>query len=278
MTKYFDPEFVSRSFKRLASRKRGGKTHLERTSVLMYFLAIDAALKHFDVNILDLNPDSLDGKNNRKQVELEFTRLVLIDKSQYILKQVNELGKINTGGTNPEKRISSNFFTVPLKKASGQNEPYYYPRRPSAPLLKMGPAATNKKWGIQYHNDWSLNFPVLLSEVKYPTSALDLAIFVCRDCQFDDEAIEIFSILNEQLRKRFTKKMADYWVSKIDKEKIMASHINGQNPFINHHLSFASVHKEDALPSSEYQQMKKADLIEHIFRLEKILSENKIEH
>jgi len=276
MTKYLNPEFVSRSFKRLSSRKRTGKTHLERTSALMYFLAIDATCKHFNVNSLDLNPNSLEGKNNRKQVELEFTKLVLVEKSQDSLKQVIELGKIDIGGTNPEKRISSNFFTVPLKKASGQKEPYYYPRRPSAPLLKMGPTATDKKWGIKYHEDWSSNFPVLLSEIKDPTPTLDLAIFVCRDCGFDDKAIEIFSDISEQIRKRFTKEMADYWISKIDKEKIMARHI--EEPFVSQYASFASLNKGDLTSLTRYEQMKKSELIDRILSLEKILDENKIEY
>lgn len=276
MTKYLNPEFVCRSFKRLSSRKRTGKTHLERTSALLYFLAIDATCKYFDVDSLDLNPSSLDGKNNRKQVELEFTKLVIIEKSLNNLKQVIELGKIDIGGTNPEKRISSNFFTVPLKKASGQKEPYYYPRRPSAPLLKMGPAATDNKWGIKYHDDWSSNFPVLLSEIKDPTPILDLAIFVCRDCRFDDKSVEIFSSVGEQLRMRFTEKLANYWISKINKEKIMARNV--ENPFINHYASFASFYKEDVASSNRYEQMKKAELIDRIFCLEKILNENKIKY
>lgn len=78
---------------------------------------------NFDVADLDLNPDSLEGKDNRKQVEVEYTKTDLLEKTRDDFKQVTELGKIDVGGTTPEKRISSNFFTVPLKKASGQKEP-----------------------------------------------------------------------------------------------------------------------------------------------------------
>jgi len=274
MKKYINPKLVCCSFKRLSSRKKTGKTHLERTSVLMYFLAIDATCKHFGINSLDLNPNSLDGKNNRKQVELEFTKLVLIEKSRESLKQVIELGKIDVGGTNPEKRISSNFFTVPLKKASSQQDPYYYPRRPSAPLLKMGRAATGKVWGIEYHDNWESNFPVLLAEIKDPTPILDLAIFVCRDCRFDNNASEIITAIGDQLRKKFTKKMADYWISKIEKEKIMARHL--ENAFIDHYASFVNTYEVSPVNLNIYEQMNKAELIDRILHLEAILNENKI--
>ncbi len=277
MAKYLNPELTSRSFKRLSSRKRIGKTPKERTSVLMFFLSIDAACKHFAVEGLDLNPDSLEGKNNRKQVELEFTKLVLVENDNSTFKQVAELGKIDVGGANPEKRISSNFFTVPLKKASGQTEPYYYPRRPSAPLLKMGLAATQKKWGVEFHDNWSSNFPVLLSEVKDPTPFLDLAIFVCRDCKWDDETVDVILAINEQIRKRFTRKLSEYWTSRLEKEKIMAHHLD--TPFIDHHSLFVNSFIEDVPDGNKiYTQMNKTELINRIYVLEEILSEYRIKY
>lgn len=276
MAIYINPELVYVSLKRLGSREQVGKKHLERTSVLMYFLAFDATCNFFETKVLDFNPDSLDGKNCRRQFEVEFTKSILLERTQDNLKQVIELGKINVNGTSPEQRISSNFFSVPIKKSSGQKEPYYYPRRPSAPLLKMGFAATGKKWGIEYHDDWQLNMPVFLSDIKEATPFLDLALFICRDCSFDDKAIEIFSVIGGQLKKRFTKKMVDYWVGKIDKEKVMARHI--ENPFVSYYASLASVHKDDAAFPTGYEQMKKVDLIDHILYLEKILSANKIKY
>ncbi len=271
MAKYLNTDMVSRSFKRLSSRKKAGKTHLERTSVLMYFLAFDAACKYFDAGALDLNPDSLDGKNNRKQVEVEYTKLILLEKTSDVFKQVTELGKICVGGTTPEKRISSNFFTVPLKKASEQKEPYFYPKRPATPLLKMGPAATGKPWGITYGDDWASNLPLLISEIKESTPFLDLAFFVCRDCGFDDKFNDGISAVSDQLQKRFTKKLADFWVTRIDKEKVLAKHLD--SPFADHHSYFVRSYAEDAGEINGYEKMKKSELIERIKYLEKILNE-----
>lgn len=268
MSKYLNPEVVCRAFERLSSRNIGGKVHLERTSVLMYFLSVDATCQHFGASCLDLNPDSSEGKYNRKQVEIEFTKLVLVESAHDGLKQVNELGKIDIDGTSPEKRISSNFLTVPLKKASSQMEPYYYPRRPKAPVLKMGPSATGKKWGVGYHDEWTTNFLTLLASIKSSTPLLDLALFVCRNCAFDDGVSDIFPALGAQLEKRFTKDMADFWISRIGKERVLALRIDV--PFVDHYLSFARYHK-GVTTFKRYDQMKKTELIGRIHQLESMM-------
>ena len=268
MSKYLNPELIRRAFERLSSRNIAGKVHLERTSVLMYFLSFDATCKHFNVNNLDLNPETLEGKHNRKQLELEFTKLVLVGNTHDGLKQVIELGKIDEAGNSPEKRISSNFLTVPLKKASGQVEPYYYPRRPKAPVLKMGPAATGKKWGVGYHDSWMSNFLALQTSIKSATPSLDLAVFVCRDCALDDGVNDLANALGDQLEKRFTKDMASFWVSRIVKERVLARHIDA--PFVSHYSSFLGTHKA-AAPAKRYEQMNKSELIERIRQLESML-------
>jgi hypothetical protein len=269
MAKYLKPELVHDAFARLSSRNNAGKLHKERTSVLLYFLAVDAACKYFDVSSLDLNPNSLEGRQNRKQVELEFTKLVLVEHSQDVLKQVTELGKLDASATSPEKRISSNFFTVPLKKATDQVAPYYYPRRPAAPVLKMGAAATGIKWGISHHENWRTNLLALLVDIKSPTHFLDLAIFACRDCAFDDSVIELVPAFEEQIQKHFTKNMADFWVSKIQKEIKLARHIDV--PFIDHYSSFSRFYKQDQLQPKRYERMSKTELIDRIHKLESML-------
>jgi hypothetical protein len=273
MVKYINPELTSNSFKRLSSRNMVGKSHLERTSALMYFLSIDATCKLLSVNCLDLNPTTPEGKRNRKFVELEFTKLTLLGKCEDNIMQVLELGKITTGGTSPEKRISSNFLTVPLKKASEQEDAYFYPRRPSAPLLKMGLTATNMKWGIEYHENWQSNFPVILSEVKCPTPTLDLAIFICRDCKFDDDSSDLICALTKQLKKKFTKAISDYLTSKINKEKIIARHL--KCPFVEQYKPFAKQWKSKQ-KSIVYEQMERSELIKHIIKLERLLINNNI--
>lgn len=269
MSKYLSQQLVCNSFERLSSRNKTGKTHMERTSALMYFLSVDVAFKHFDVSILDLNPDSLDGKNSRKQVEMEFTRLVLVGNSHGVVRQVTELGRIEEAGTHPEKRISSNFLTVPLKKASNQTPPFYYPSRPKYPLFKMGFAATAKQWGVSFHDNWMSNFLAILTTIKGSTPLLDLAVFVCRDCAIDDGATDIFTALEEQLKKRFTRNLADFWIQRIEKEKVMPRGV--VVPFADHHAPFASFYKQAPAPVKQYEQMNKSELIARIHQLEAIL-------
>lgn len=269
MSKYLSQELVCKSFERLHSRNTTGKTHMERTSALMYFLSVDAAFKHFGVSNLDLNPESLEGKNSRKQVELEFTRLVLVGNSPDGVRQVTELGKIDEAGTHPEKRISSNFLTVPLKKASNQATPFYYPSRPKFPLFKMGLAATGKQWGISFHDNWMSNFLAILTTIKGSTPSLDLAVFVCRDSAIDDGAVDISSALEEQLKKRFTKDLAVFWIQRIEKEKVLVR--RAEVPFADHHAPFASFYKQAPAPIKRYEQMKKSELIDRIHQLESML-------
>ena len=266
MAKYFSQELVCKSFERLSSRNTTGKTHMERTSALMYFLSVDASFKHFGVSSLDLNPDSLEGKNSRKQVELEFTRLVLVGNSHGMVRQVTELGRIEDAGTHPEKRISSNFLTVPLKKASDQTAPFYYPSRPKHPLFKMGLAATGKKWGISFCDNWMSNFLAILTTIKGSTPSLDLAVFVCRDCAIDDGVGDIFTALEGHLKKRFSKDLADFWIQRIEKEKVMARGV--ETPFAHHHVLFASFYKQAPAPTKQYRQMNKSELIDRIHQLE----------
>ena len=271
MEKYLSPAVVSRSFKRLSSREPTGKKHLERTSALMYFLAFDATCKHFKKSILDFNPDNLEGKNNRRQFELEFVKVVLLEKTHNGLKQVIELGKVNTGGTIPEQRVSSNFFSVPLKNASERETPCSYPLRPAAPLLKIGFFAADMKWGIGYHDDWITNFPRFLSEIKEPTPFLDLAVFICRDGKFEEDFTDYADAVCNHLEKRFTKALSNYWISRIDKEKILDRYTDEY--FIGQHSLFSKFYKDDSGPAAQYIKMKKHKLVERIIYLENKLAE-----
>lgn len=274
MAKFFSCDLVSIAFKRLSSRKREGKSHLERTSALMYFFAVDAACKELGVSSFDMNPDSLDGKNNRKQVELEFTKLVLVKSSADGILQVVELGRVEFGGTSPEKRISSNFFTVPLKKASGQKDPYSYPQRPKAPLLKMGLTSTGMKWGIQSHENWQSNFPLLLTEIRDATPHLDLAIFLLRDQSIDDASPDVINALKTGLEKRFSNDVAEYFIQKITRETLFARHID--NPFSDYYFQFSETYENESVTSPSYGTMTRTELVERILELEGLLRNNGI--
>jgi hypothetical protein len=155
---------------------------------------------------------------------------------------------------------------VPLKKASNQAKPFYYPSRPKCPLFKMGHSATGKQWGVSLHDNWMTNFLAILTTIKGSTPMLDLALFVCRDSVIDDGAADLFRALEEQLRKRFTRNLADFWIQRIEKEKVLMRGVDIS--FADHHTPFARSYKQAPAPVKQYEQMKKSELINRIHQLE----------
>lgn len=274
---YFSEEQVSISFQRLASRKRAEgkktKTHLERTSILMCFLAFDARCKNTNMTRLDMNPDNLDGRGNREAVAIEFSKLVLLDFKPRRLRQVLELGKVSGDGKDPAVRFSSNFLTVPLKKATEQSDEFFYPKRPaSSPMIRLGQAATGMKWGMSYHQDWPFSLPKLMSEVKDSTPFTDLAIFVMRDTKL--AGADYLEALTSAIYGRFSEKLANFWTERIKKERVFVRHIL-PNPFSPSHQPFARL--SFSPPTRGYDALSKTELIEHLVHLEGILEANQIE-
>lgn len=274
---YFSEEQVSVSFKRLASRKRTDgkktKTHLERTSVLMCFLAFDARCKSAKTARLDMNPDRPEGKANREAISLEFAKLVLLDPMPRKIRQVLELGKVSGGGKDPAERLSSNFLTVPLKKATEQSGEFFYPKRPpSAPMIRLGQAATGLKWGMEYHQDWPTSLPKLLSEVKESTPFTDLAVFVMRDTRLTGN--DYVEALSNAIAARFSDQLAKFWVEKIKKEKLLARHILA-NPFSSTHRAFAR--STQIALANRFDTVTRDELLDYVSHLEGILEANQIE-
>jgi hypothetical protein len=273
---YFKEKQVSISFQRLSARKRSeakSKTHLERTSVLMCFLAFDAVCKISGSRKLDLDPSTFDGKKNRTLIALEFSKLVLLDGSNNKHLQVMELGKISGSEKNPEVRFSSNFLTVPLKKASEQTSECHYPKRPrSTRILKLGTVSTGLKWGISYDDDWRTSVPKLLSEVKESTPLTDLAIFIMRNTKQKGE--NYIDALEESLQSRFTQHLSEFWIERIIREKLLAKHIL-DNPFCSLHEPFNQGSR--ATEGSRFDKVSRDLLISHIDTLEQILTANQID-
>ena len=118
MARYLSPELVLRSFSRLRPRVTEGKIHLERCSAIMYFLAFDATCRRFDLTVLDVNPQTTTGKTARQQLQLEFAKLSSVKSLSGVPRQVSRFGEIDEGGISPEKRMSSNFLTVPVTRAT----------------------------------------------------------------------------------------------------------------------------------------------------------------
>lgn len=274
---YFSQDQVSLSFARLASRKHNDgkktKTHMERTSVLMCFLAFDAICKSASVFRIDMNPEKPDGKANREALALRFAELVSLDHRPGRIKQVLELGKVSGGGKDPQERLSSNFLTVPLKKSTEQTVAFIYPKRPpSTPMIKLGPIATGLKWGMEYHEDWPTSLPKLLSEVKHSTPFTDLAIFVTRDkALIGNDYIEA---LDSAIKARFTDHLAMFWIDKIKKEKLLAKHILAE-PFSDTHQAFART--TQIVSINRFDAVSREQLLGHILHLEELLDINHIE-
>jgi hypothetical protein len=272
MPTYFSSDQVLSSFKRLASRKLEGKTWLERTSSLMYFLAFDAVTKKMGQQRLDFDPERKEGKENRRLIELEFLKLVLVDNRHGRISQVCELGKISKVSQAPEKRLSSNFLTVPLKKASQQAEPYHYPKRPSTPLIKMGQRATGVNWGMERHENWRENLPKFFSEVRTSTVFTDLAIFVMRDTEFrQPQTSNYVDVLSELLKERYSTELSIFWIEKIKKDDFMVKHIT--NPFSDTHESFLKKYEQSENRSNLTNETSKD---ERILYLEGLLHQHGI--
>jgi len=216
---YLHDTLLRSSFDRLASRSAKGKRPLERTSALMYFLAMDAAAKKLNATPLDLNFQSNDGKQHRDTMQLEFCRLVRLHKSASgKLRQILKLGHVTTGGNEPEKRISSNFYTTPVKKASQTSKKIGYPNRPAS-LLTLGQGLTGLPWGVGYHPNWETNLPQFFTDFKSNVPFTDLAIFVLRDYVFPEDATDLRSELGAALALRFSASLTDCWVGKMNSEK-----------------------------------------------------------
>jgi len=270
MSKYLNPSLVQESFDRLASKDSGGKSHLERTSAILYFLAFDAACQSTQKAELDLDPDRLEGKNNRKQLELEFTKLVLLDSDLGQPIQFLEFGKIDSTNIAPEKRISANFLTVPLKKATTESQPFYYPKRPRAPLLKMGTVATKKKWGMAHHEDFEKNLFIVLSSARSSTPAFDLAVLIFRNTDFPPSQLDIYAGLNDQLVKKFTPRVVALFKKRIEREKVLIR--SKHSAFVDHYSNFIKLEKKKISSDDQYENMSREELIAKIRELEAALN------
>ena len=242
---------------------------MERTSALMYFLSLNALAKRLGETIIDLSPDTMQGQHRRRLLCIEFDKLArLAPGVAGELRQVTVLGKVDVGGTEPEKRISSNFLTVPVKKASLASDQFDYPRRPS-PVIQMGKISTGHSWGVQAHTDWQLNLPKLLSEVSSNTPFTDLGVFVSRSTSFEESDCSVCDALLAALTNRFTRSLADYWVRRIEFEKAFFSS-NGPL-FASSYTDAFNSHEASSEELNPLHKLSKSELLDRIRYLEGIL-------
>ena len=268
---YISAPAVRDSFKRLKASVQSGKSYQEKTSSLMYFLAFDILSKKENSSVIDFPPKSI----SRRNLALEFSRLVLLKKQNGVSQQVSELGIVSRNGRDPEKRISSNFYTVPLKKASGNQGWSPFPNRP-VPLLKIGGISDSVKWGISLHPNWEQNLPAFLEDVTGNTPFTDLAVFVCRNDQLDDGITDWRLSLLAALHHKFTEKVATFWTKKIESEKLFVRHLNDESFFSP---DFQQAELSSGAPRIVILRgMNKDALIKRILYLEEVLDTQSISY
>ncbi len=170
--------------------------------------------------ILDFDPSKNIGLQHRNLMTLEYSKLVLLctSKRPGMHNQTINMGEVVCDKTAPEKRISSNFFTVPLKKASGSAAPLDYPRRKHGPLFKMGKLTPNVTWGIRAHEDWVSSLSSMLAERRTTTPFFDLALFVFRNNSFYEPSPTLADTLCALIGDHYPVDFAEYWQKRIRQE------------------------------------------------------------
>jgi hypothetical protein len=213
---YFSKDLVRKSFCNLACLDSKGKLGIERTSALMYFLAFSAMKKNNQA--MSFDPSYSQGLDNRKTISRQYSKLVTVkNNGSESVDFIQDLGKIEINSPfTPDKKISSNFLTVPLKKASDSDKPQDYPKRPK-PLLRLGKVGNVGRWGIEMHPSWQENFHLFLEDRKSKTKYFDLAIVVLRDEEFEGTQ-SLKEALSELLRKKFSSELSTFWNSKLNWE------------------------------------------------------------
>lgn len=272
---YLSEKLIEQSFFRLGEQiesDKKKKIFMERTSALMYFLAFDTLVKSHGASPINFDPTTVDGAENRKAMALEYSNLATFHHgSDGTNRSFFVLGHVELDKTEPERRISSNFYTVPLKKASESLTPCPYPKRP-APILFLGKCDNKSSWGIDYHPDWKTDLPLFLCDIKSSAHFTDLAIVVLRYRQLQSVENGLFAALSEGLRIKYTESLSAYLIDKIRSEKILWKNTTGfefQNDmpkvFVNSTID-------------KYHNCDKGVLIKRIQYLESVLNENDIRY
>lgn len=266
---YLCSDLVKNAFLRLRPRFNKGKTHLERTSAVMIFLAFSALAKKRGASSLDFPPKSY----LRPLLAGEFRRLVELEHHA----QVVALGSVEySPKKDPEARLGSNFLTSLLKKASVAAVAMDYPNRPK-PLLRIGKIDDESVWGIEQHADWKANLPAFFSETESNTPFTDLAIFILRYEFFDsDSGEDIRTSIFEKLSEVFPSDVADFFKAMMSAERPFAKHLVAPI-FDEARENLAKAFMESPMVSrsreDELRTWSKNLLVQRIVSLEKVLSD-----
>jgi hypothetical protein len=147
-----------------------GKTNLERLNSLSYWMAIDRVLRIQNESQLDLNPRSLEGEVNRNLLRIEFASISELCRHAGASVVWKIPGVSAEVVVDAAKRISSNFLTTPVKRASASG-PSKWPRRPQGKaLVELGLGADC--WTLASSENAVCNIPAYLSHCRGKRVAL----------------------------------------------------------------------------------------------------------
>lgn len=265
--KYLSPDIVKKSFQRLRYYDYEGKAPKERTSALMYFLAIDSVMKRRGESSINL-----DSRTIQKYVAIAYSELVTVTHMDNMVgRHVAELGKVECGGKDPESKIRSNFFSTQVKEGAAASSPLDYPRRP-APLLHIGPIKGLMGGFVTYHPIWKNSLDTFLSQLKTSTPYTDLAIFSLRSIKTASAKTNLQGVLESMLGDVFTDGLCKYWSSKIEAERKFSPYKS--SVFLSERYVDAIAEMNKPSRKEVLITMSKQELVEIILKLEEERREN----
>ncbi len=167
-------------------KRSEGKTGMERTSILATFLAFDRLERDLSAASIDLS----DGTIARNLIKNYYHDCLTMGELHGTPYEVVDFGWIQEAGTRQlASRLSSNFLTTGLKRASELANPSDWPRRPKAPLLQLGLPLEGKRWGVAKHPDWMTNLETVYGDRICELNTFPLILFLLRHIElefFDD--------------------------------------------------------------------------------------------
>lgn len=205
---YFSAHIFSKYYKLLGTQQQEGKTNLERTSILLYFLAIDRIQKENDIDVIDVNKDSVLRRKFMDSVT-EISVFYTKDEKEY---QANYLGEVNHDNNKMAVKAGKNFLSTQVNHAEKVNDPVDYPTRPKdSAILKLGYDTNNGKTGIKKHYNWKEHIMTFINFRFCGDDTFPLIVFLLRDVDFDIEK-NFEENVTEEIYKEYTEELADFLI------------------------------------------------------------------
>lgn len=205
---YFTSKGFSHYYKLLNTVKETGKTNLERTSSLVYFLAQDKLQKKYSVDTIDVSSNS----DLRKEFQNAVKEILAVDTKTNEEVQANHLGVLNIEDSKNSIFIKTgkNFLSTQVYRASTSAETFDYPTRPkNSPILKLGVEYNGSKNTISKHKDWQNNLLTYIDFRKCGQNTLPLIIFLLRDSRLEKD-MSMKPWVEKELKEIFTEDLSEF--------------------------------------------------------------------